>query len=161
MAAKEDCRLGDSILAAASLTYLGPLSSAVRVQVHQKWLDLLKKGSIKHSEHCSFDGDLTGRSEAPLNDRFSQENAILLAKCTKCPLVIDPQGQARGYIKAFAKKDLEIMSRFDEAAVRRAMNMGKFVLFENISEQCQLVAASLYSSGCNNLFVTTESAVLS
>jgi dynein heavy chain len=73
------------------------------------------------------------------NDGFSIDNAIILSKARRWPLLMDPQGQANKWIKSMEKKSqLEVLKLSDADYVRKLENAIQFgfpVLLENIGEE--------------------------
>ena len=104
---------------AGNVSYTGPFSGKYRVEMQTEWLaEGLTKASIQHSKHCTLI-DVLGE---PVkieqwtvyglpNDELSIQNAIIIDKSRRWPLMIDPQRQANMYIKTYGKKVSE--SGFD------------------------------------------------
>lgn len=72
-------------------------------------------------------------------DGLSIENAIILSKSRRWPLLIDPQGQANKWVKAMEKeKNLEVIKLSDKEFLRSLVNgvrFGKPVLLENVGQE--------------------------
>lgn len=78
------------------------------------------------------------------NDNLSIENAIILFKARRWPLMIDPQNQANKFIKNLGKDEseaelgLEYYKMSDPHLMRQlelAIQFGKWVLVENVGEE--------------------------
>jgi len=78
------------------------------------------------------------------NDNLSIENAIIMFKSRRWPLMIDPQSQANKFIKNLAKDPEEAksgidMSKYDDPTLLRnlelAIQFGKWFLIENVGEE--------------------------
>lgn len=73
------------------------------------------------------------------DDRFSKENAAIIEKCKRWPLIIDPQLQAAKYLKS-KFQDLEITSFTEkgfEMKLKDCISNGKVVIIENVAEELE------------------------
>jgi dynein heavy chain, axonemal len=72
------------------------------------------------------------------NDSFSVENAIMLTKSNRWPLMIDPQGQANKWVKKMEESNsLKVVKQTQANFVRileSSMQFGHPVLLENVPE---------------------------
>lgn len=91
---------GDILLSAATMAYLGPLTSAFREKCIAEWVEFTSGLGIPCSDHFSLSETLgsavriEGWTEAGLpRDSFSIDNAVMIYHQKKWPLLIDPQGQ--------------------------------------------------------------------
>jgi len=95
---------GDIMLSSGVIAYLGSFTSHYRETAIKQWSELLKSKQIP----CSAEFSLTATLGEPVkirswviaklpNDSFSIDNAIMLFKSNRWPLMIDPQGQANRY----------------------------------------------------------------
>lgn len=97
---------GDILLSSGVIAYLGAFTASYRDDVIKQWTSLLQSKGIPCSEGFTLRDTLgspvTIRSwiinRLP-NDSFSIENAIMLTKSNRWPLMIDPQGQANKWVK--------------------------------------------------------------
>jgi dynein heavy chain 1 len=97
---------GDTLLSAAFLTYAGFLDHQQRMILVQDWRDLLQSmGLITRSDLSFVDYLSRGPNEQlkwQMNDLPSDElcyqNAIILERFHRYPLIIDPSGQANNFI---------------------------------------------------------------
>ena len=93
--------LGDSLLAAASLVYLGPFSPSLRLSLSTKWRQLCQDNKLQTSASFAMESSLV-ESEQPQEwfaqglpkDPNSVQNAIVITQSERWPLIIDPQEQA-------------------------------------------------------------------
>lgn len=90
---------GNVLLAAATLSYLGPFNGIFRENLITVWKKFAKEGEVQYSEDYSFKetlGDpvqIRNWNLAGLpSDNVSIDNAILAAKSSRWPLMIDPEG---------------------------------------------------------------------
>ncbi|TMW64824.1 hypothetical protein Poli38472_008991 [Pythium oligandrum] len=103
---------GDTLLSAACLTYVGFLDFQQRKILVQDWRDILETMAIETNAQLSFVEYLSRpnqqldwqMSELP-SDELCFENAIILERFNRFPLIIDPSGQANNFImKHYALK---------------------------------------------------------
>jgi dynein heavy chain len=142
--------LGDIIVSAGTISYLGPFTADFRVQLVQSWQSSLLDYRIPHSANCDVESTLSDpvkvRSWQLCNlpsDSLSTQNAIIIDNGRRWPLLIDPQGQANKYIRAMAKNPLfatngmDVVKLSDKNFLRTLENgvqFGRWVLLENILE---------------------------
>jgi len=76
------------------------------------------------------------------NDNLSIENAIIIFKARRWPLMIDPQNQANKFIKNLGKDEgetgLDVFKTSDANLLRNlelGVQFGKWVLIENVGEE--------------------------
>lgn len=141
--------LGDVLIASGSIAYLGPFTADFRQKLVLEWHDVLRKLEIPHTDGC----DLVNTLGNPVTirswqiaglpgDQLSTENAIVMAKARRWPLLIDPQTQANRYIKNLGNSEapngLEVTKPSNKNFLRSLENgvrFGKWVLLENVSEK--------------------------
>lgn len=73
------------------------------------------------------------------DDRFSKENAAIMEKAKRWPLIIDPQLQATKFIKG-KYNDLMTTTQTEKAferKVEQAITSGKVLIIENIKEDLE------------------------
>lgn len=97
--------VGDVLLSATSLTYSGYFDEYYRNYLHQQWISSLQSHAIPFKENLSEveylstpDERLLWESNKLPNDNISVQNAIILNRFNRYPLVIDPTGQATEFI---------------------------------------------------------------
>eukprot|EP01028_Stygiella_incarcerata_P006524 TRINITY_DN2668_c0_g1_i2.p1 TRINITY_DN2668_c0_g1~~TRINITY_DN2668_c0_g1_i2.p1 ORF type:complete len:4588 (-),score=1267.00 TRINITY_DN2668_c0_g1_i2:3353-17116(-) len=99
--------VGDVLLAAGFLSYCGPFTSDYRDElVGQSWLPSVKKLSVPVSRDFTFSSFLSKATDVREwnirglpSDAFSTENGVIVSRGRRWPLMIDPQGQAKKWIK--------------------------------------------------------------
>ncbi|XP_014211752.1 dynein heavy chain 12, axonemal [Copidosoma floridanum] len=141
-----DCLPGDVLISCGMIAYLGPYTSAYRLESLVKWTEYVGQLQIPRSEDYSFVGVLG--SEIKINswniyglprDSFSTENAIIMDNTKRCSLFIDPQSQANKWIRSMEKANaLEIVKLTDTNymnIVEQCIEYGKPVLIENVGEE--------------------------
>jgi dynein heavy chain len=136
---------GDCIIAAGMVSYSGPFTADVRLDCERTWTKQLSDLKISHSEECNMTSVLGEPVKiqqwvvASLpNDALSIENAIVIDRSRRWPLMIDPQRQANKYIKNMGK-DTETgidICKLSEKNFLRTLELGiqfgKWILLENI-----------------------------
>ena len=142
--------LGDVIVSAGTISYLGPFTSDFRLTLVTSWQEGLKEYGIPHTPFCNLELTLADPVKvrswqiASLpSDSLSTQNAIIMDNGRRWPLLIDPQGQANRYIRsmakdtAFAANGMDVVKLSDKNFLRTLENgvqFGRWVLLENIQE---------------------------
>lgn len=124
---------------AGMLVYAGPFTHEYRDELSRLWLGICHDEGMSVRSEFSLARTLSTPSEIRQwaleglpSDAASLENAILVSNCIKCPLLIDPQGQAtRWYrnrqfkrqFKEFSSSDPDMLRLLSEAVI-----MGMIVL---------------------------------
>jgi dynein heavy chain len=136
---------GDCLVAAGMVSYSGPFTAEYRAEFESYWREKLVECEMPHNEGTSMKAVLGEPVQiqqwvvwALPNDGLSIENAIIIDRSRRWPLMIDPQRQANKYIKNMGK-DYELgldVIKLSEANFLRtlelAIQFGKWVLLENI-----------------------------
>ena len=138
---------GDVLLSSSFVAYLGAFTTAYREEAIDGWVKLCLERDIPCSgsdfslitvlgEPVTMRGWMI---EGLPNDNLSIENAIIMSKATRWPLMIDPQGQANKWIKNKEKQaSLEVLKLNDSDYIRKLENSIQFgfpVLLENVGEE--------------------------
>jgi len=155
---------GDTLGAAAFVSYLGPFSMRFRKELMDDFIipDLKNKG-IPSSEIVDPMDTLTDTTKRALwsneglpSDPLSMENAAILTTCSRWPLIIDPQLQGITWIKSHeAANDVKSISLSTHKfliLVERAITMGNPLIIENLAESIDpvldpVVARSVVKKG--------------
>lgn len=102
--------VGDAIMAAAFLSYMGPFVSEYRNETLKMWQKKIKELEIPCTRNFDFSEFLSNPSEVRdwqqlglPTDKFSVENGVMVTKGQRWPLCIDPQSQASKWIMAMEK----------------------------------------------------------
>jgi len=137
---------GDVLLCAGYIAYLGAFTQPYRDEVLGKWIEQCKAGGIP----CSDTFKLITVLGEPVkiqqwaidglpNDSFSVDNAIVMNKSRRWPLIIDPQGQANKWIRKMEQpRNLVVVKLTDGDFIRKlenAIQFGNPVLLENVGEE--------------------------
>ncbi|KAG8439501.1 hypothetical protein GDO86_005633 [Hymenochirus boettgeri] len=138
--------VGDLILCAGVVAYLGPFTPYFRQEILKDWFIMCKDKQIPVSDGFALSGTLGDpvkimewQFHGLPKDNFSVENAIIVMSAQRWPLMIDPQGQANKWIRNMEKMNkIQICKASDTDYLRTVGNCIQFgtpVLIENISEE--------------------------
>jgi hypothetical protein len=135
--------LGDSLLIAGVLTYLGAFSPSYRNELLENWKLFLMKESIKSNSAFTIAQSLGNEGiirdwivKGLPNDMHSVENALIITQNEQChPLLIDPQLSGTKWLRAIDVDRLVIL-RFDQSdflqRLKSCISFGIPVLIENV-----------------------------
>lgn len=142
--------LGDAIISAGTISYLGPFTSDFRWNLIGQWIEAMDKLAIPHTSACNIEMTLSDPVKLRSwqicslpSDSLSIQNALIMDNGRRWPLLIDPQGQANRYIRAMAKdpnfcpNGMDVIKLTDKNFIRTlesAVQFGRWVLLENIQE---------------------------
>ena len=137
--------VGDVFVAAACVAYYGAFTSSYRHELVQKWTQQCQELEIPVSEGVSLISVLADpfeirqwNTDGLPRDQFSTENAILVTRGRRWPLMIDPQDQANRWVKnKEMQMGLKIIKLTDGNFLRTLENsirIGVPVLLEEIGE---------------------------
>eukprot|EP00761_Pharyngomonas_kirbyi_P012437 gb/GECH01012464.1/.p1 GENE.gb/GECH01012464.1/~~gb/GECH01012464.1/.p1 ORF type:complete len:4713 (+),score=1227.40 gb/GECH01012464.1/:1-14139(+) len=136
--------VGDVLLSSAFLAYIGFFDEHFRHRVIlPKWQDQLNSWNVKFKEDLSLieylsipDERLEWDSNKLPNDDLCIENAIMLHRFNRYPLVIDPSGQATEFImNQFRDKNITKTSFLDDAFMKHlesALRFGYPLLVQDV-----------------------------
>ncbi|OHT16390.1 Dynein heavy chain family protein [Tritrichomonas foetus] len=135
--------LGDSLLIAGVLTYMGAFSPSFRTEMLDQWKTFLSKEQIKFTENFTIaqalgnDGTIRDWIVKGLpNDTHSIENALIITQSDQCfPLLIDPQLSGTKWLRSIEGEQLNIL-RFDQPdflqRLKGCITFGLHVLITNV-----------------------------
>ncbi|XP_022919976.1 dynein axonemal heavy chain 6 [Onthophagus taurus] len=137
--------VGDIILAAACVAYIGAFTNNYRVELTDLWVRQCEELKIPHSPNFSLINVLadpydirTWQTCGLPRDNVSTENAIMVTKAGRWPLMIDPQEQANRWIKQMeTPNELKIVKLTDSGfmrALENAIRIGLPVLLQEVGE---------------------------
>ena len=145
---------GDIVLSAGVIAYLGAFIASYRDDAIKQWSALLRSKHITCSEGFTLSATLGSPvqirswviNKLP-NDSFSIENAIMLFRSNRWPLMIDPQGQANKWVKKMEESNaLKVVKQNQGNFVRtieNAIQFGNPVLLENVPESLDPILESI------------------
>ena len=111
--------LGDTLLSAAFLTYIGFYDSFYRKIIKESWKISVKKFKILKSDTFDEVEWLTKPNDKVVwqkcglpTDNICLENASILQRFNRYPLIIDPAVQATEFIKKFFESKKLALTRY-------------------------------------------------
>jgi len=145
LTASMDLLVGDVFLCAAAISYIGPFTGQYREALLTKWHARCVELRIPVSEQCSLFNTLSDAVEVREwtlwglpTDAVSVDNAIMVTRGQRWPLMIDPQSQADTWIKAMeARNNVRLIKLTDPNFLRTlesAIRIGSPVLCEDVGE---------------------------
>ncbi|CAF0773034.1 unnamed protein product [Didymodactylos carnosus] len=166
---RENQLLGNCLLGAGFLAYLGPFTFEIREELlHNQWeVHLLEKNiplsqPYRVQNFLSSDVEISEYQSYGLpSDEFSVQNGILTIQASRFPYCIDPQMQGLRWIKAMeSKSNLKILSMRDRDFLKHielAIKYGYPVLFKDNDEYIDPIILNILSKNIQdnqkNLFV--------
>ena len=137
--------LGDTILSSSFLTYIGFYDAFYRKYLKTNWREQVKKYSILYSETLNEVDWLTKPNDSVNwqkcnlpSDDICLENATILQKFNRYPLIIDPANQATEFLKKFYEsKKLNLTSFTDNnflKTLESALRFGYPLLVQDVEK---------------------------
>ncbi|GLE01654.1 hypothetical protein PINS_up010488 [Pythium insidiosum] len=140
--------VGDVVISAGTISYLGTFTSEFRESCVQTWYDALQRLHIPHTKGCNVITTLADPVKVRQwqiaglpSDNLSVQNGIIMARARRWPLLIDPQGQANRFIKNLGKdaseNGIDVIKLTDKGFLKTLENgvrFGKWILLENVLE---------------------------
>lgn len=136
---------GDVLLSAAFLAYSGYYDQQYRDSLWQKWTGHLEASDIKFKPDLSLmeylstaEDRLSWQARALPNDDLCTENAIILNRFNRYPLIIDPTGQAATFIaNEYSQRKITVTSFLDESFIKNlesALRFGTALLIQDVEQ---------------------------
>ncbi|KAG2377570.1 hypothetical protein C9374_009086 [Naegleria lovaniensis] len=146
--------IGDIALASVFLTYSGPFNQEFRSTiVEQLCFAEFKNRGIPFSEKVNVIDFITHpttigewRLQGLPNDDYSTQNAIIVTTGSRYPLLIDPQGQGKEWIKHKEANDLVITTLSADNLkedLEKCVATGRPLLIEDIGEELDPILDSV------------------
>ena len=142
LATSEKCLLGDTLLIALHVAYIGPFSYPYRQRVIKQLIDKCHELNIQTTpdfvlENVAADAITLREWQVcglPL-DALSKQNGVLVTSTRRWPLLIDPQGQGRNWlIESGGMKIVRCDDPNYARAIENAVRLGSSVLVEDVGE---------------------------
>ncbi|KAH9591062.1 Dynein heavy chain 5, axonemal [Schistosoma haematobium] len=140
-----ECLVGDVLVATGFLSYCGPFNQEFRQMLYQSWQRMLRQYNIPGSTIVNLISMLTRptqlgewKIQGLPSDELSVQNGIIVDQASRYPLLIDPQGQGKSWIKSREQKhDLIITTlwnKYFRQHLEDALSTGRPLLIEDIGE---------------------------
>ncbi|XP_036403568.1 dynein heavy chain 2, axonemal [Megalops cyprinoides] len=139
--------VGDCLLAAAFLSYMGPFLSNYRDEIVANiWMKQIRELQVPCSPAFSFATFLSKPTavrswniQGLPSDAFSTENGVIVTRGNRWPLMVDPQGQALKWIKNMETerglKVIDLQMPDFLRTLENAVQFGSPVLLQNVQEE--------------------------
>ncbi|KAL2308160.1 hypothetical protein Nmel_001164 [Mimus melanotis] len=138
--------VGNVLLATGFLSYSGPFNQEYRNLLLQLWKKEMDNSKIPYSKNLNLTGMLVDNAtvgewnlQGLPNDDLSIQNGIIVTKASRYPLLIDPQGQGKIWIKNKEKNNgLQVTAmnhKFFKSHIEDCLSLGRPLLIEDIGEE--------------------------
>jgi dynein heavy chain len=138
--------VGNVFISSACVAYYGAFPSNYRQELVKCWVGKALEHKLPVSENVNIVQVLTTpfairewNTDGLPRDDFSTENAILVTRGRRWPLMIDPQEQANRWIKNKEKASgLKVLKPTDSNVLRimeNCVRLGSPILYEDVGEQ--------------------------
>lgn len=150
--------MGDSLLSAAFVSYIGPFNSEFRNIITADWVqDIISRSIPKTAEKDPLDVLATAADQARWRgqglpaDRVSIENAAVVVSCNRYPLLIDPQLQGIKWIRGREAQTsqtftvIQLSQKMWLKKVDQAVREGETLMIEAIGQEIDAILDPLLS----------------
>ncbi|ORY33069.1 putative motor [Naematelia encephala] len=135
--------VGDVLISAAFLAYAGFFDQQYREIAHHEWTDHLIEADITFKQDLGLpeflstaDDRLGWQANGLPTDNLCVENAVMLKRYNRYPLIIDPTGQATTYLQnEYRQRKITVTSFLDEAFLKNlesAIRFGNPLLIQDV-----------------------------
>ncbi|KAI8782171.1 dynein heavy chain 12, axonemal, partial [Biomphalaria glabrata] len=143
-----DNLIGDILISAGVIAYLGPFTSSFRDDITTAWVKLCLAKKIPASSEFSLYKTLGEPIKIQAwniaglpRDSFSVDNGVIVANSRRWPLMIDPEGQANRWIKNMEReRNISVIKLSDPDYMRileNCITFGYPLLLENVYEELE------------------------
>ena len=140
--------IGDCFLSCACISYYGGFTGVYRDQLIQIWLEQAREFGIPASKKFSLTNTLGDpvqirewQNQGLPTDPVSVNNGILVDKCRRWPLMIDPQMQANQWLRKKEESNGVMITTMRDGNLLRTLEncirLGKPLILEDVGEQIE------------------------
>lgn len=138
--------VGDCLLLCAFMSYSGPFNADFRSLEMTTWKKELQSRDIPFTKTLNVTEQLVDSAtsgewalQGLPNDELSLQNGIIVTKATRFPLLIDPQGQGKNWIRNREGSNELTVTMLDHKYFRQhiedALSLGRPLLIEDVGEE--------------------------
>jgi dynein heavy chain, axonemal len=138
--------IGDVLIATGFLSYCGPFNQEFRNLISKNWRHECNKRKIPLSDDLNVVSMLVHNTvisewnlEGLPNDELSIQNGLIVTSASRFPLLVDPQGQGKAWIKKReAKNELQTTSlnhKYFRQHLEDSLSLGRPLLIEDVGEE--------------------------
>eukprot|EP00004_Rigifila_ramosa_P014268 TRINITY_DN3231_c0_g3_i5.p1 TRINITY_DN3231_c0_g3~~TRINITY_DN3231_c0_g3_i5.p1 ORF type:complete len:3059 (-),score=575.29 TRINITY_DN3231_c0_g3_i5:95-9271(-) len=133
---------GDALLSSAFATYAGAFDHAHRHLLLQKWRTYMTDAGLRFRENLviaeyisTADERLKWAVDGLPTDELCTENATILSRFVRYPLIVDPSAQCTTFLTNFHRGKIILTSFYDESFLRHlesALRFGTVVVVQDV-----------------------------
>ncbi|ODV86297.1 hypothetical protein CANARDRAFT_211710 [[Candida] arabinofermentans NRRL YB-2248] len=127
--------VGDTILSAAFMTYVGPFDQMIRSELEKTWKSRLASMNISYTKGLRMIDNISNSSQLlqweqnglPNDDLFLENTAIMYSAADRISYIIDPPGLTTNFlVKQLLPKQLIVTSFLDDSFIKQLENCIRF-----------------------------------